>query len=59
MGGAVARGHAESTAFAHRSAANLLWIINLWANPQADPGPHQRGVNDVYDATRPNSTGGG
>jgi FAD/FMN-containing dehydrogenase len=58
MGGAIERVPAGTTAFAHRSAANLLWIINLWEDPQADPVPHRRWVNDIYDATRGYSTGG-
>jgi hypothetical protein len=59
MGGAIERVADDATAFAHRSAANLLWIINLWDDPQADPDPQRRWVNDVLDATRVHSTGGG
>ena len=58
MGGAVERVPAAATAFAHRSAANLLWIINLWEDTSADPGPHRAWVNEVLEATRPYSTGG-
>jgi FAD/FMN-containing dehydrogenase len=59
MGGAIERVPASATAFAHRSAANLLWIINYWDDPQADSVPHRRWVNDVLEATRRYSTGGG
>jgi FAD/FMN-containing dehydrogenase len=58
MGGAVERVANDATAFAHRSAANLLWIIGLWEDPAADPGPHRAWVDDVLEATRPHSTGG-
>jgi FAD/FMN-containing dehydrogenase len=58
MGGAVERAAAGSTAFAHRSSANLLWVIGLWDDP-ADPAePHRDWVNDVMEAARPYSTGG-
>jgi hypothetical protein len=59
MGGAIERVPASATAFAHRSAANLLWIINLWEDPQAESEPHRRWVNDVFEATRRHSTGSG
>jgi FAD/FMN-containing dehydrogenase len=58
MGGAIERVPADATAFAHRSAANLLWIIDLWDDPTADPRPHRDWVNDVLQATRRHSTGG-
>jgi FAD/FMN-containing dehydrogenase len=58
MGGAIERVPSGDTAFAHRSAANLLWIIGLWEDPSADPEPHRAWVNDVFDAARPDSTGG-
>ena len=59
MGGAIERVPAGSTAFVHRSAANFLWIINLWEDPQAEIEPHRRWVNDVLEATRRHSTGSG
>ncbi len=58
MGGAVERAPADGTAFAHRSAANLLWIIGLWEDPQSPAGAHRAWVNDVLEAARPYSTGG-
>ena len=57
MGGAIERVPVDGTAFAHRSAANLLWIIDLWEDPEADADPHRTWVNDVLEATRPHSTG--
>jgi hypothetical protein len=59
MGGAIERVPAGDTAFVHRSAANFLWIINLWEDPRADIEPHRRWVNDVLEATRRFSTGSG
>jgi FAD/FMN-containing dehydrogenase len=59
MGGAIGRVPADATAFAHRSAANLLWIINLWDDPTVGEVEHRRWVNDVVESTRPFSTGGG
>ena len=58
MGGAIERVPAGDTAFAHRAAANLLWIIGLWDDPAADPEPHRAWVNDVLESARPYSTGG-
>jgi FAD/FMN-containing dehydrogenase len=58
MGGAIERVPAGATAFAHRSAANLLWIIGLWDDPAADPEPHRAWVGDVFESARPYSTGG-
>jgi FAD/FMN-containing dehydrogenase len=59
MGGAIERVPADATAFAHRSATNLLWIINYWDDPKGEGEPQRRWVNDVLDATRRYSTGGG
>jgi FAD/FMN-containing dehydrogenase len=58
MGGAVARVGAAETAFAHRDAANLLWIIGLWEDAGADARPHREWVDAVFEAARPYSTGG-
>jgi hypothetical protein len=58
MGGAIERVASGATAFAHRSAHNLLWIINSWDDPRADENEQRRWVDDVLDATRPYSTGG-
>jgi hypothetical protein len=59
MGGAVERVPVGATAFAQRTAANFLWIINLWEDPGADQDSNHRWVNDVLEATRAYSTGGG
>jgi FAD/FMN-containing dehydrogenase len=59
MGGAVGRVPADATAFAHRSAASFVWIINLWDDPTVDDEEHRGWVNDVLESTRPYSTGGG
>jgi FAD/FMN-containing dehydrogenase len=58
MGGAIERVPAADTAFAHRSAANLLWVIGLWEDPDEPAEPHRDWVNDLVEATRPFSTGG-
>jgi FAD/FMN-containing dehydrogenase len=58
MGGAVPRVPEAATAFRHRSAANLLWIIGSWPDPHADGSPHRAWVDDVLEATRHHSTGG-
>jgi len=58
MGGAVQRVPESATAFRHRSAANLLWIIGYWPDPHADGSPHRAWVDEVFEATRGHSTGG-
>ena len=58
MGGAVPRVPEAVTAFRHRSAANLLWIIGSWPDPHADGSPHRAWVDEVFEAARPHSTGG-
>ena len=58
MGGAIERVPAGATAFAHRSAANLLWIVNYWDDTEADPHDNRGWVNNVLETTRPFSTGG-
>jgi FAD/FMN-containing dehydrogenase len=58
MGGAIERVPAGDTAFAHRSAANLLWVIGLWDDPADPDEPHRAWVNDIVEAARPHSTGG-
>jgi FAD/FMN-containing dehydrogenase len=59
MGGAIERVPAGATAFRHRDAANLLWVIGLWGDPAAPAEPHSGWVNDVIDATEPFGAGGG
>ena len=58
MGGAVRRVPDDATAFRHRSAANLLWIIGLWPDPHVDSSPHRAWVDEVFKATRRHSSGG-
>ncbi len=58
MGGAVERVSADATAFRHRSASNLLWIIGYWPDPQNDPTPHRAWVESVFEAATPFATGG-
>src|SRR4051794_15050719 len=58
MGGAISRVPADATAFAHRDAANLLWVIGLWEDPSEPVDAHREWVNGIVDATRPYSTGG-
>jgi FAD/FMN-containing dehydrogenase len=57
MGGAVGRVPADATAFRHRDAHSLLWIISYWPDPQDDDAPHRAWVKDVFDAAAPFSTG--
>jgi FAD/FMN-containing dehydrogenase len=58
MGGAVTRVPADATAFRHREAANLLWIIGYWPDPDDDAAPHRAWVDGLFDAAAPFSTGG-
>jgi hypothetical protein len=59
MGGAIERVPAGATAFSHRNAANLLWIINLWEGQSGEDEEHRAWVNQVVESTRKFSTGGG
>ena len=54
----VERVGTDETAFRHRSARNLLWIIGYWPDPEDDPAPHRAWVDGVFDAAAPFSTGG-
>jgi FAD/FMN-containing dehydrogenase len=56
MGGAVAAVPADATAFAHRDAHSVVWIVN--APLGGDPEPHNRWVRDTHAAATPWSTGG-
>ena len=58
MGGAVTRVPADATAFRHRAAANLLWIIGYWPDPDDDATPHRAWVDGVFDGAAPFGTGG-
>jgi FAD/FMN-containing dehydrogenase len=57
MGGAVARVADDATAFPHRRARNLLWVIGAW-RPDEDGEPHLRWVREISDAMTPHAAGG-
>ncbi len=57
MGGAVSRVAADATAFRHRDAERLLWIIGYWPDPDDDAAPHRGWVDGVFDSAAPSSTG--
>jgi FAD/FMN-containing dehydrogenase len=57
MGGAVARVPADATAFPHRQARNLLWIVSTW-RPDQDPEPHLQWAQEISDAIKPCTAGG-
>ena len=56
MGGATERVAPDSTAFAHRDAHRLLWVIGSWM--EGDGAEHIEWTRDVFDALTPHSTGG-
>ena len=56
MGGAVAEVPADATAFAHRDAHSVVWIVN--AAVGGDPEPHFAWVRRTHEAATPWSTGG-
>ena len=57
MGGAVARVPVDATAFSHRKARNLLWIVSAW-RPDEDAEPHLRWAREIGDAVKPYAAGG-
>jgi FAD/FMN-containing dehydrogenase len=57
MGGAIENVPAGATAFAHRDAANLMWVIDLWDDLNEDTEPHRTWVNGLLAATARHSTG--
>jgi FAD/FMN-containing dehydrogenase len=57
VGGAVARVAADATAFPHRQARNLLWIISTWP-PDQSAEPHLRWVQEISEAIKPHAAGG-
>ena len=57
MGGAVARIPNDATAFPHRQARNLLWIVSAW-KPDQDPEPHLDWGRATADAMKRFATGG-
>ena len=56
MGGAVERVPVASTAFGHRDANRLVWIIGSWW--EGDDAEQIGWCRDVFDAMTPYSTGG-
>jgi FAD/FMN-containing dehydrogenase len=56
MGGAVARVAADATAFQHRDAPYLMWVIGAW-RPEDEAEPNIEWVRGVWEAMRPYSNG--
>jgi FAD/FMN-containing dehydrogenase len=56
MGGAVADVPASATAFGHRDAHSVVWIVNPWAGGDADE--HRAWVRAVSAAAEPWASGG-
>jgi hypothetical protein len=56
IGGAVAEVERDATAFPHRDANRLLWVIGSWW--EGDAEPHVEWTRGVFDALAPHSTGG-
>jgi FAD/FMN-containing dehydrogenase len=57
MGGAVARIPSEETAFPHRQARNLLWIVSAW-RPDEDAEQHLEWAREIGNAIKPHAAGG-
>ncbi len=57
MGGAVARVAPEATAFGHRDAPWILWVIGCWT-PGEDAEPNVAWVRGIHDTAVPYGTGG-
>ena len=55
MGGAIERVPAAATAFPHRDAYRLLWVVSSWW--EEDDDEQIEWCRDVFDAMRPYSTG--
>jgi FAD/FMN-containing dehydrogenase len=56
LGGAVARVPDEATAFGHRRANRLLWVVSAWW--EGTDADHVAWCRGVYDAMAPFSSGG-
>ena len=56
MGGAIDRVPAESTAFGHRGANRLVWVVSSWW--KGDDAEQIEWCRGVFDAMTPYSTGG-
>jgi len=57
MGGAIARVPTDATAFPHRRAHTLLWIISAW-RPDEDAEPHLQWGRSISDAMQQYAAGG-
>ena len=57
MGGAVARVPDDATAFPHRQARNLLWIVSVW-RPDQDAEPHLQWAVEISRAMKAYAAGG-
>ncbi len=57
LGGAVARIPSDATAFAHRDAPYLLWIVNVWADPE-ESEQNVAWTRGIWEAMQPFSTDG-
>ncbi len=56
MGGQIERVAPESTAFVHRDAYRLLWVVGAWW--EGDDAEQIAWTREVFDALTPHSTGG-
>ena len=56
MGGAIERVAPDSTAFAHRDAYRLVWVVGSWW--EGDDAEQIEWTREVFDALTPHSTGG-
>jgi FAD/FMN-containing dehydrogenase len=56
MGGAIDRVPSDATAFAHRDARYLVWIVNMWTSGE-DPAPNVTWGRELAAALRPYATG--
>ena len=56
MGGAIEDVPPDATAFAHRAANRLLWVVGSWWDGEDEP--QIAWARDVFDAMTPHSTGG-
>ncbi len=56
MGGAIERVEQQSTAFGHRDAYRLLWVVGSWW--EGDDAEQIEWTRGVFDALTPHSTGG-
>jgi FAD/FMN-containing dehydrogenase len=56
MGGAIERVAPESTAFVHRDAYRLIWVVGSWW--EGDDAEQVEWTRSVFEALTPHSTGG-